>query len=202
MNSTYKHPTIKDLAQVRAGYQTRKEVKSIPTGSHALLQIRDFNDERTRIDLENIVRIEPGAINEDQVLRDGDVIFLSKGSKNFSFAPSSLPEPALAASYFFILRPSHSLSSDYLAWFLNLESTKDHLRKYATQGAHMSVVRRDVLESLEVPLPDLETQQKIVELATLAERQHALHAELAEKKKMLATAACLNAAKQSTNQTQ
>lgn len=202
MNPTERRATIKDLVQIRAGYQTRKEVKSTPAGSHALLQIRDFNEERTRIDRDNIARIEPGAINEDQVLREGDVIFLAKGSKNFSFAPTDLPEPALAASYFFILRPSRRLSPDYLTWFLNLETTKTVLRKYATQGAHMPVVRRDVLENLEIPLPDLVTQRKIVELAALIERQGQLMADLIEKKKTFANAACLRAAKKLSNQKQ
>jgi restriction endonuclease S subunit len=201
VNSTPKQPTIKDLVQIRAGYQTRKEVKSTPSGTHSLLQIRDFNEERTEIDLKNITRIEPGQISEDQVLREGDVIFLSKGARNFSFAPSALPDPALAASYFFILRPARSIAPDYLAWFLNLETTKNLLRKYATHGAHMPVIRRDVLEDLEIPLPDLETQRKIVELAALAERQHRLLAELAAMKKLLATAACLRAANQSSTHT-
>jgi hypothetical protein len=200
VNSTHRHPTIKELAQIRAGYQSRKEVKSTPNGSHALLQIRDFDEGRTQIDLENIARIEPGAINEDQVLRDGDVILLSKGAKNFSFAPSGLPKPALAASYFFILRPSRRICPDYLTWYLNLDTTKNVLRKYATQGAHMPVVRRDVLENLEIPVPNLATQRKIVELAALINRQGQLMAELTDKKKIFANAACLRAAKESTNQ--
>ncbi len=198
MNLITTHPTIKDLVQIRAGYQSRTEVKSNPNGSHALLQIRDFNEDRTEIDLDNITRIEPGAISQDQVLRNGDVIFLSKGAKNFGFAPSELPEPALVASYFFILRPSHDLAPDYLAWFLNLETTKKLLRKYATQGAHMPVVRRDVLENLKIPLPDLCTQHKIVKIATLSEHRSRLMAELTEKKKNFVNAVCLRAAQESS----
>lgn len=200
MESHPKHPKLKDLVHIRAGYQTRKMVKPNPAGSHALIQIRDFNDDRSEIDLKHIARIEPGPISEDQVLRDGDVIFLSKGAKNFSFVPRDLPGRSLAASYFFILRPDERLYPPYLSWFLNLESTKDALRQYATQGAHMPVVRRDVIEDLEIPLPDLATQRKIVELAALIERQGQLMAELTEKMKIFANSACLHAAKQSSNQ--
>lgn len=198
MKESATHPPLKDLVQIRAGYQTRKSVKEVPSGSHALLQIRDFNDERTEINVRKVARIAPGSISEDQVLREGDVVFLSKGAKNFAFAPAELPRPALAASYFFILRPGDALAPEYLAWYLNLESTKNLLRKYATQGAHMPVVRKDVLEALEVPVPDLVTQRKIVALAELAARQEELLTELAERKKALATAACLRAADQSS----
>lgn len=190
---------IRDLAQIRAGYQTRKGVQDTPDGSHALLQIRDFNEERTKIDLKNLARVVPGQINEEQVLQDGDVIFLAKGAKNFSYVPKGLPEPALAASYFFILRPGRRVAPAYLAWFLNLESTKRLLSRYSSTLAHMPVVRRDVLESVEVPLPNLETQRKIVELAALTDEQQQLLTDLAEKQKILATAACLRAANQSTN---
>ena len=181
---------IRDLAQIRAGYQTRKGVKTTPTGSHVLLQIRDFNEERTEIDMSDLARVVPGAINEEQILRDGDVIFLAKGAKNFSFVPVGLPEPALVASYFFILRPGRKVSPDFLAWFLNLESTKRLLSRLAGKGAHMPVVRRDILESLELPLPPLDTQQKVVELDRLMREQQALFTDLAEKQQTFITAAC------------
>ena len=189
---------IRDLARIRAGYQTRKGVKATPGGSHALLQIRDFDEERTEIDLEGITRIVPGPINEEQVLRAGDVIFLAKGAKNFTFVPKGLPEPALAASYFFILRPGRRIVADYLAWFLNLKSTRRMLSRYVGQGTHIPVVRREVLENVEVPLPAIETQRIIVELAALADEQQRLLTDLADKKQLLATAACLGAANHST----
>ncbi len=188
---------IRDLTRIRAGYQTRKGVQAAPEGSHALLQIRNFNEARTEIDLEGIARIAPGSINQDQVLRNGDVIFLAKGAKNFSFVPKGLPSPALAASYFFILRPGHRIDSDYLAWFINLESTRQMLSRYVGQGTHMPVVRREVLENVEVPLPDIQTQRRIVQLAALAGEEQRLLADLAHKKQLLATAACLHAANHS-----
>ncbi len=185
---------IRDLAQIRVGYQTRKGVQATPEGSHALLQIGNFNEARTAIDLEEIVRIVPGSINQDQILRDGDVIFLAKGAKNFSFVPKGLPSPALAASYFFILRPGHRIDSDYLAWFINLESTRQMLSRYVGQGARVPVVRREVLENVEVSLPDIQTQRTIVEIIALADEEQRLLADLAHKKQLLATATCLRAA--------
>ena len=190
---------IRDLAQIRAGYQSRKGVKSTPTGSHALLQIRDFNEERTRIDLGGITRISPGPINDEQILRDGDVLFLAKGAKNFSFVPKDLPKPALAASYFFILRPGRAIDPAYLAWFLNLDSTRQTLSRYVGHGTHMPVVRREVLENLQVSLPDIDTQRMIVDVTALADKQLRLLADLAHKKQLLATAACVLGANQSTS---
>lgn len=186
---------LKNLAEVSSGYQTRKGVEERPNGTHYLLQIRDFNKARTSVNTEGMMRISPPGMAPESHLREDDVLFLAKGQKNFSWCVGRLPElPTLAASYFFVLRPRPEVEGEYLAWFLNQEAAHRHFARLATKGAHMPIVRRDVLESLEVPVPDLATQRKIIELADLAEEQGKLLAELAEKKQALATAACLRAA--------
>lgn len=188
---------IHSLAQIRAGYQTRTGVENRPDGSHALVQLRDFDEHRTLLDVRDLVRIEPGAINPVQVLQDGDVLFLAKGAKNFAFVPSDLPRPALAASYFFILRPDARILPSYLAWFLNLDSTKRLFSQFSGYSAHMPVVRRDVLEDVLVPLPSLNVQTRIIDLDGLMRQQQDLLGELARLQKTLATEACMKLA---TNQ--
>ena len=49
------------------------------------------------------------------------------------------------------------------------------------------MIGRDTLEKLKIHLPPLEVQQNIVELAELASREQVLMAELAKKKKYMAT---------------
>jgi len=186
---------IKELARISSGYQTRKGVEECPDGTHYLLQIRDFNRARTSVKMKSVVRVSPPGMDPDSCLREGDVLFLAKGQKNFSWCVGRLPDfPILAASYFFVLRPLPEVSGEYLAWFMNQVPAQRHFGRLATTGAHMPIVRRDDLESLEVPVPDLDTQRKIAELADLAEKQQQLLAELAKKKQALATAACLRAA--------
>ncbi|MBP9225805.1 MAG: restriction endonuclease subunit S [Verrucomicrobiales bacterium] len=185
---------LKKLAKISSGYQTRKGVEECSDGSHYLLQIRDFNKSRTSVEMRNMVRISPPGMDPDAHLREGDVLFLAKGQKNFAWCVGRLPNfPILAASYFFVLRPLPEILGEYLSWFLSQEPAQQHFARLATTGAHMPIIRRDVLESLEVSVPDLATQCKIVEIADLAEEQGKLLAELAEKKKALATAACLRA---------
>jgi len=186
---------LEKLAEISSGYQTRKGVEERPDGTHYLLQVRDFNKERAAVDMDGMMRISPPGRDPDSHLQQGDVLFLAKGQKNFSWCVGRLPDlPILAASYFFVIRPRPGVLGEYLAWFLNQESARRHFARLATRGAHMPIVRRDVLESLELPVPDLGAQRKIIELADLAEEQGRLLAELAEKKQALATAACLRAA--------
>ncbi len=58
----------------------------------------------------------------------------------------------------------------------------------------MPIVTRDVMENLEVPVPPMAIQRKILELDALASTQAKLLEELATKKRALADAACRQAA--------
>ena len=58
----------------------------------------------------------------------------------------------------------------------------------------MPVVRRAVLENMEIPVPPLETQQKIVTLDMLMRKEQKLLNKMAEKRKELTNAVCLKAA--------
>lgn len=185
---------IPEIARVTTGYQTRKAVENEGLGSHFLLQIRDFDEARETIHADGMIRFTPPSAKREHVLQAGDVLFLSRGQKNFGFAVPELPHPTLASSYFFVLRPEESISGPYLAWYLNQPAAQRHFKRLATSGAHMPVVTRDVLDRLVIPVPDLATQAKIVALDALATAQTKLLAELAGKKRALADAACMHAA--------
>ena len=94
---------LSEIVEVRSGYQVRK-VSDDSAGTHYYLQVSDFNEDRTLINSENMQMISPPRNAGDYELQEGDVVFLSKGQNNFSFAIRSLPKPAIAASYFFVLK--------------------------------------------------------------------------------------------------
>ena len=185
---------IKDTCEVLSGYQARAAVEPEANGSHFLLQIRDFDSNRRDIKRGEIVRFSASLSQKITTLKEGDVVFLARGAKNFAAVVRDLPSPCLASPYFFILRPNQTIQPDYLAWLLNQPDSLKYFVKFATTGAHMPIVRRDVLEEMVVPVPSLATQKRIVEVDTLAQRQQTLLAELAEKKQLLATAICNQAA--------
>ena len=49
----------------------------------------------------------------------------------------------------------------------------------------MTIIGKSALDALEVPLPDLETQERIVALADLSNKEQKLMRELAEQKEKL-----------------
>ncbi|HMO51221.1 MAG TPA: restriction endonuclease subunit S [Kiritimatiellia bacterium] len=174
-----KNARLGDLAEIKGGYAPRRGVEDEKAGEVAFLQVGDFSEDRRRIE-KAPTHINPEGSNP-RMLQAGDVLFLAKGRKPFGYALNKVEKPMIAAGYFFIVRPSDRVVPEYLAWFLSLENTRRHLLKEAGGGTHMPVVRRDVLESIEIPLPSLEVQRAVVELAELMEEE----ADLLEKMKRL-----------------
>lgn len=192
---------LSDLAVVRAGYLTREAVRNDPEGTYRLLQIRDFSRDRATINVTDMVRLTPESRSSVFPLQPGDVVFLAKGANNFAAAVSDLPAPTLAASCFFILRPKPAILPGYLAWYLNHESTRALLTRLATTGAHMPIIRRDVLEALEIPLPPLIAQKAIAALGSLRLQEQALLTDLARKQQELISSVCMTTARRTRETT-
>jgi hypothetical protein len=182
---------LAEIADIRPGYLTRKPVKPRPDGTYHLLQIRDFNPDRSAVDPTALIRFNPDSLSSAQPLQPGEVVFLARGAKNFACAVSNLPVATLAAGYFFVLRPHSKVLSSYLAWYLNQPSTLRALSRVATSGAHMPVVRRTDIENLEILLPPLPIQHTIAEIDTLMREEQSLLQELARKKQELISTACM-----------
>jgi hypothetical protein len=61
----------------------------------------------------------------------------------------------------------------------------------------MPVVRRAVLESIDIPLPPIKTQKQVSEMTKLSQKEQDLYKLLAEKRKYLMTEICLQAIRES-----
>jgi restriction endonuclease S subunit len=155
--------TIRTLAEICAGYQHRPKDELVDNGEFLLIQQKDISSDRTRVDYANTVRITPERQYTRQLLVDGDVVFMNKGQSPFGCAIRNLPEPAIASSAFFILRPNKErILPEYLAWVLNREQTRHELFSAAGHGTLMPVIHRKALEEQSIFLPPMEMQRTLI----------------------------------------
>lgn len=185
---------LKKIADIKSGYLNRGKIEPLEDGSHYLIQARDGDAAQLTCRTDALIRFNPHLSPSDCILKSGDILFMARGSRNYAFLLSACPKPALAAASFFVIRLlSDKVLPVYVSWYLNQDIVQQYLQRYSGRGVHMPVVRRSVLENVEFPLPELETQKKIAELDSLMCCEQNLLERLAAKRRELILAACLKA---------
>ncbi|TFH12665.1 MAG: hypothetical protein E4H02_12910 [Lentisphaerales bacterium] len=191
-----RHAKLGQLIGIRTGYLSRSKIEEAVDGRFCLIQLRDFDNTRTAIDTQQLTRFAPGDMRKDQTIHPNAVIFLAKGVNKFAYKPGPLPAPTLAASYFYVLTPSADINPKYLNWFLNHPHTRRVFDRIAGVGARMPVMKKSDLADIDIPLPPLPDQQKIVELHALALREATLLDELQRSRGTQINAVTMMLAKQ------
>jgi len=183
---------------VQSGYHSRGRVEPHEDGSHFLLQARAVDGENLTYQTDTLIRFNPDLSRTDGTLKKNDILFMARGTRNYSVLLREIPDSILAAACFFIVRVSdEKVLPGYLCWYLNQPPVERYLVRHSGRGVHMPVVRRSVLEKLDIPLPPVKIQKKIVELEALRKEEEDLTNRLAEKRKQLITASCLKLIRES-----
>lgn len=184
---------IGEIANIQAGYQFRDKVEPDPDGNVAILQIKDIEDRR-RLNPDTIDRIPFDKPYEQYLITKGDVIFLSRGHRQFAIAIDDDLTDTIASGYFYILHlRTDRIRPAYLAWYINQPPFQSQLAPH-TQGTHMPFVSQSAFQDLTVPIPPLPVQDTVVALADLAEREQSILAQLASKRAALIQSLTLAAA--------
>jgi len=193
MNSCDTMTELKTVAEIQSGYPFRGRIDFDPIGTIPVVQLRNFDaDFNLGQSAMLCVRRLHGA--ERYALQPGDVLYASKGERNFACAVTDGLAGAIPASYFFVLHPrSSALLPEYLAWYINQPAARTFLRSQAQRGTHMPVIPKSVFETLPIHVPPIETQRSIIALDRLQRREKALTQQLETAKAQLITSVCLRA---------
>jgi len=169
---------LSQVCSILTGFTARGRLDPAEHGGVLALQLRDIlpngsvaSDSLTRIQLDNVP--------ERYMVRTGDVVFRSRGERNTAAVVNeSITEPAMVVLPLMILRPNTQLlSGAYLAWAINQEPAQRHF-EVAAQGTSLRMVSRTSLEALTIAVPDFQTQQRILLIDALAERERELAQQL------------------------
>ena len=130
----------------------------------------------------------PDRLSDRYLVQAGDVIFRPRGDRNTAaILDARFREPAVVLIPLFILRPKrHTVLPAFLAWAINQPPAQRHFDRVA-RGTNMRMVLRPGLENLEVDLPAMEDQRRIVAIDALAQRERALTVRAAEMREQLIT---------------
>lgn len=180
--TAYCEDSLKDIASISAGYPLRGAVDALPSGDVAVIQMGNVNP-NTGVDWATAKRVDLPSKRSANFLAPGDVIFTTRGTRNFALALEQVPGMVVCSPHFFVMRviDTSRLIPAFLAWQLNQRPAQEYFQREAT-GSYILNLRRDVIENVSVALPPLERQHAIMALAETARAERATLKKLIENR--------------------
>ena len=185
---------LAEIADVRMGYPFRSRLEHDPAGEVVVIQMKDIDDANL-LHAEGAIKVSLPEGKGHHLIHEGDLVFRSRGRSNsVALVAADIGESVLAAPML-LIRP-HNVLPAYLHWFINLPATQASLAALA-EGTSVRMISKDALQDLDVPLPSLARQRRVVDVAALAQREQALLVDIAAQKKRLAEGVLMRYAKNS-----
>ena len=186
------------------GHSFRSKLEPAPNGNTSVIQMKDLSEDN-RLNAQELVQINIKDLKDRHRVKFNDLAFRSRGQTNTAaLINQELSDAVIAAPLLRIRVESDSVMPAYLCWFINQPTSQAVLQSKAT-GTSGRMIGKPVVEGLEIVVPSLDMQQKIVEIYQLSINEQKLMNALAKKKVVLmktAKTCCLSmpAAKTITKQ--
>lgn len=167
--------TLKHIASIQTGVFA----KPMPDGDVIYLQAKHF-DEYGQLIVDLHADLPADTISEKHLLRQGDVLFAAKGTKNFA-AVYDIERPAVASTSFFVIRLEDNYRSiilpEFIAWYINGAEAQSFLKGFA-KGSSIASISKIILEVLEITCPPTDSQRLILNIAKLRKREKLLRQQI------------------------
>jgi len=184
---------LKMLASIQTGHSFRSKLEPDTDGNISVIQMKDLTEDN-RLNSEELVQIDMQDLKEHHRVKINDLVFRSRGQTNTAaIIDQQLKDTVIAAPLLRIRVESNSILPAYLCWFINQPSSQAMLQSKAT-GTAVRMIGISALEELEVVVPSLDIQQKIIKIYQLSIDEQKLMNTLAKKKEVLTDAILMHLA--------
>lgn len=171
---------LNDIVEINGGYPS-SDIRHNDNGSFWYIQVRDINDDGF-IKGKNLIRFTPKIKPNNYLIKQLDILFQSRGADHKAILfKSDLPN-AISTYSFYILRIKdlHILPA-YLVWYLNTPKLQNKLKSMTIQST-LSYLSLSSIAKLEIIVPPLEIQEKIIKIDQLRRKEITIEKRLSELK--------------------
>lgn len=181
-DTAYLRESLCDVAAIAAGYPLRGAVDELTEGNVAIVQMRNV-DAESGVNWAEVQRIALPSKRPPTFLEAGDIIFTTRGTRNFALALDDIEGPAVCSPHFFVIRvlDAKLIEPAFLAWQINQRPAQQYFQREAT-GSHILNIRREVIEKLPLVIPPLTTQRTLVAFAKTASDERAALTKLIDNR--------------------
>lgn len=171
--------TIKNIAEVIAGYTFRSALPVQSDGQMSVVQTKDIGDDIC-IDETGLVKIGSQEYKTNALLRRNDIVVSVRGNFRAGVFGSDLQNVIASSSVYILRLMDKDILPEYLAIFLNSTVGQKQIKQSLTGGAIKIILRKD-LEDLEIVIPEMAKQKLVINIYKNNKKQQ----ELLEKKQSI-----------------
>jgi hypothetical protein len=171
---------LSDFVQLDGGFSFRGKIEASPHENLTVVQMKDLTDDN-RVSLEDALHLHHDLYDEKFMLRQGDLVFRSRGKTPEVALVEEAIEEALLVAPLIRIRPGDEVLGEYLRWVINREDSQNFLKAHM-RGTASKMITKQSLATLPIEVPPLEEQAQIVALVNAAWREQKLLEQIAEKR--------------------
>lgn len=159
--------------------------RNVPMGEVPCIQARNFGD-NGRLDCNQLSMIPKSQLKRRDILKSGEILFAAKGSRNFAVVWKEELPLAVASSTFIVMtkKNEEEVLPSYLAWYLMSAKASRYFDTYAKEGTVKSINKKS-LDMMEIKIPPLEDQQRVVRLFELFRKEQELMEQISSNRKKI-----------------
>lgn len=175
--TTLDRPRLRDLSEIRGGQvATTTPARPDSPGACRALQAGDLAPDGSEAWRALRWVIPTGDWTRSEI-RDGDVLVPLRSSRVPALVARGVPPRTIGVGHWAIITPGPDLLPDYLVWYLGHPTTTRRMNELVV-GSKLPFLPLSAVRRLEVELPPLEVQQRIVAVHTLHRRLTELESQL------------------------
>jgi len=175
-------PKVSDIATLRNGFAFRGRIESAKECDTRVIQASDLVKD-AELDLNKLSCVRLGKQVPRYHVGENDIVFMARGQRQLAYRPIQRPvtgKPVITTfGLLIITADKQHTSAAYLHWALNTPQVQQRLQAMK-EGTSISFLSEKNLGSVEIPLPSLKEQQKIVQLIALHTQRERVRQELAK----------------------
>ncbi len=154
-----------DIVTIQTGFFAKPQEQ----GDIMYLQTKHF-DENGELSESLFPDLNAEQVSKKHLLENNDILFSAKGTRNFATVYQN-QLPAVASTSFFVLKIiKKDILPAYIAWFINHPNTMSVLKAQA-KGSVTPSITKNVLEELEISIPNLQIQKTILKITQLRNKE-------------------------------
>lgn len=166
------------LADVRGGQLSQGDPArgSLSDTACRALQVSDLAPDGS-VAWPTLRRVVPAGSWKRSVIQNGDVLIPLRSTKVTAIVARDVPPQTIALGHWAIITTGPTLLPEYLAWFLS-HPTSARQWRLAEVGSNIAFVPLSAVRELEIEVPPLDVQERIMSV-------NALHRRLGELERQL-----------------